>query len=417
MPTSATPRPAPRADRRGGMPPWLPRAMMLAMWIVTAFGVVLWLFLQLQGLIVLLLISLVLALALEPAVNWLHRHHWPRGPATGAVMLLVLVLTGAFLSLLGSMLIGQVLAFAAEVPAMLRAGLDWFNTAFNTSYSPTNLIDQVSSATGVVEGYASSIANNVLGAGTTVLGLLFNGLTIALFTFYLCADGPRFRRVICSVLPPRTQREVLRAWEIAIAKTGGYLYSRALMALVCAVAHWVVLVALDIPYAVALALWVGVLSQFIPTAGTYIGGALPVLVALLQGPWAAVWVLVFVIVYQQFENYLLQPRITARTLDMHPAVAFGSVLAGVAILGAPGALLALPMGASLQAFIGTYIRRYEVEEHPLLSTPAAETDPAEAEASAQGAATPPEGADRGYDSRADTASDDDGPARGRSDPS
>src|SRR5699024_11217489 len=63
------------------------------------------------------------------------------------------------------------------------------------------------------------------------LALLFNGLTIALFTFYLCADGPRFRRVICSLLPPRTQREVLRAWEIAISKTGGYLYSRALLAL------------------------------------------------------------------------------------------------------------------------------------------------------------------------------------------
>ncbi|RKS04736.1 putative PurR-regulated permease PerM [Nocardiopsis sp. Huas11] len=394
------------------MPPWLPRAMMLAMWIVTAFGVVLWLFLQLQGLIVLLLISLFLALALEPAVNWLHRHRWPRGPATGAVMLLVLVLTGAFLSLLGSMLIGQVLAFAAEVPSMLRAGLAWFNTAFNTDYSPTNLIDQVSSASGVVEQYASSIANNVLGAGTTVLALLFNGLTIALFTFYLCADGPRFRRVICSVLPPRTQREVLRAWEIAIDKTGGYLYSRALLALVCAVAHWVLLVALDIPYAVALALWVGVLSQFIPTAGTYIGGAVPVLVALLQGPWAAVWVLVFVIVYQQFENYLLQPRITARTLDMHPAVAFGSVLAGVAILGAPGALLALPMGASLQAFLGTYIRRYEVAEHPLLSAAVAGTGAAPSDDD------PDPDPDPGGGTRADAApTGDDGTAGQPSEPS
>ena len=120
------------------------------------------------------------------------------------------------------------------------------------------------------------------------------------------------------------------------------------------------------PFAFALALWMGVLSQFIPTVGTYIGGAVPILVALMEGVWPSVWVLIFVIVYQQFENYLLQPRITARTLDMHPAVAFGSVLAGVAVLGGPGALLALPMGASMQAFLSTYIRYYEVEEHPLL---------------------------------------------------
>ncbi|WP_150252670.1 AI-2E family transporter [Nocardiopsis deserti] len=349
------------------MPRWLPRAMLLALWMVTAFGLTLWLFVRLQSLLMLLLISLFLALALEPAVNWLHRHRWPRGPATGLVMLLVLALTVVFFSLLGSMLVGQILAFASEVPAMVRAALDWVNTTFDTSYSPTTLLNEISSVSGLVEQYASGIANNVWGAGTTVLALLFNTLTIGLFTFYLCADGPRFRRVICSVLPPRTQREVLRAWEIAITKTGGFLYSRALLALVCAGAHYVVLVALDIPFAFALALWVGVLSQFIPTVGTYIGGLVPVLVALVEGLWPAVWVLVFIVVYQQFENYLLQPRITARTLDMHPAVAFGSVLAGVAILGAPGALLALPMGASMQAFLGTYIRRYEVAEHPLLS--------------------------------------------------
>ncbi|SIO87780.1 hypothetical protein BQ8420_17405 [Nocardiopsis sp. JB363] len=357
--------------------------MLLALWLVTAFGVALWLFLKLQNLFMLLLISLFLALALEPAVNWLHRHRWPRGPATGAVMLVVLTATITFFSMLGSMLIGQVLAFTSEIPAMVRAVLRWINTTFDTSYSPTTLLNEVSSVSGLIEQYATGIANNVWGAGTTLLVLLFNALTIALFTFYLCSDGPRFRRVICSVLPPRTQREVLRAWEIAVAKTGGFLYSRALLALICGAAHYVVLIMLDVPFAFALALWIGVLSQFIPTVGTYIGGALPVLVALVEGLWPGVWMLVFVIVYQQFENYLLQPRITAKTLDMHPAVAFGSVLAGVAVLGAPGALLALPIGASLQAFLGTYIRRYEVTEHPLLSAQAVEeqdSEPTEGEA-------------------------------------
>ncbi|WP_084392457.1 AI-2E family transporter [Nocardiopsis listeri] len=379
------------------MPPWLPRAMLLALWIVMAFGVGLWLFLKLQNLFMLLLISLFLALALEPAVNWLHRRRWPRGPATGAVMLVVLVVAVVFFSMLGSMLIGQVLAFISEVPSMVRAVLRWINSTFDTSYSPTTLLNEVSSASGLIEQYATGIANNVWGAGTTLLVLMFNALTVALFTFYLCSDGPRFRRVICSVLPPRTQREVLRAWEIAVAKTGGFLYSRALLALICGAAHYVVLIMLDVPFAFALALWIGVLSQFIPTVGTYIGGAVPVLVALVEGVWPAVWMLVFVIVYQQFENYLLQPRITAKTLDMHPAVAFGSVLAGVAVLGAPGALLALPIGASLQAFLGTYIRRYEVAEHPLLPSLAVEDHgPAPAEDRTKDDETP-EASARGAD--------------------
>ncbi|GAA3747395.1 putative PurR-regulated permease PerM [Spinactinospora alkalitolerans] len=385
-------RPSPA---KNGMPSWLPRAMMLAVWTIAAFGIAWWLFVQLQDLLVLLLISLFLALALEPAVNWLHRHRWPRGLATGAVMLLVFVMVASFFTVLGSMLVSQVVDFVDELPAMTRAVLRWINATFNTDFSPTNLLSEISSASGLIEQYASSLAGNLWGAGTTVLVLLFNGLTIALFTFYLCADGPRFRRTICSVLPPRTQREVLRAWEIAIDKTGGYIYSRALLALICAAAHYLALTVLDIPFAFALALWVGVLSQFIPTVGTYIGGVVPVLVALMEGPWPAIWILVFITVYQQFENYVLQPRITARTLDMHPAVAFASVIAGAAILGAPGALLALPAGASLQTFLSIYIKRYRVEEHPLL-----DADPDDAKPKPEPAAR------RDAETDGDSASDD-----------
>ncbi|MDA2805164.1 AI-2E family transporter [Nocardiopsis suaedae] len=354
---------------KGGMPAWLPRAMFLAVATVIGFAVAGWLFLQLRGLLMLLLVSLFLALALEPAVNWLQQHRWPRGLATGVVMLGALGALVTFLSVLGSMLVGQVLEFAAQIPAMSRALLSWVNTTFNTDFEPELLLAEMTDVSGQLNRWASSAAENAWGAGTALLTLLFNGLAVALFTFYLTADGPRFRRTLCSVLPPRTQREVLRAWEIAVSKTGGYIYSRALLALVSTLAHFAALMVLDVDYAFALALWVGVLSQFIPTVGTYIGGALPVVVALIGGVWPAVWMLVFITVYQQFENYVLQPRITARTLDMHPAVAFGAVLAGAAVLGAPGALLALPAGASLQAFLGVYIRRYEVAGHPLLDGP------------------------------------------------
>ncbi|GLU48003.1 AI-2E family transporter [Nocardiopsis ansamitocini] len=359
-----------RPDAKSPMPSWLPRAMIMAVWTVAAFGIAWWLFVRLQNLLVLLLIALFLALALEPAVNWLHRRRWPRGPATGAVMSVAFGVLALFLTVLGSMLLSQVVAFVEALPTMTRSAMDWINSTFNTSFSPTTLLSEISGVSGLVEQYASSVAGNVLGAGTTLLVLIFNGLAIALFTFYLCADGPRFRRTICSVLPPRTQREVLRAWEIAIDKTGGYIYSRALLALICAGAHYLALIVLDVQFAFALALWVGVLSQFIPTVGTYIGGAVPVMVALMAGPWQALWMLVFITVYQQFENYVLQPRITAKTLDMHPAVAFGSVLAGAAVLNAPGALLALPVGASLQTFLSIYIKRYKVEGHPLLDAEA-----------------------------------------------
>jgi predicted PurR-regulated permease PerM len=155
---------------------------------------------------------------------------------------------------------------------------------------------------------------------------------------------------------------VLRAWEIAIDKTGGYIYSRGLMAIVSFVAHYILLLVLDIPNALALAIWVGVVSQFIPTVGTYLAGAVPIIVALAEDPIDALWIFIFILIYQQFENYILQPKITSKTVQIHPALAFGAVIAGASLLGPIGAFIAIPIAASASAFLSTYVRRYEVTD-------------------------------------------------------
>jgi predicted PurR-regulated permease PerM len=102
------------------------------------------------------------------------------------------------------------------------------------------------------------------------------------------------------------------------------------------------------------------ISQFIPTIGTYLAGALPVFIALIENPRDALAVLIFMVLYQQVENYLFAPKITARTMDLHPAVAFGTVIAGASLFGAVGALVALPAAAVMQAIATTYLARHEV---------------------------------------------------------
>ena len=105
--------------------------------------------------------------------------------------------------------------------------------------------------------------------------------------------------------------------------------------------------------------------------GTYIAAAVPLLVALLEDPWKALWFLIFVIIYQQIENYLLAPRITAKTMQLHPAVAFGAALAGGSISGLLGAFMALPAAAVIQSTISTYLKRHEVVETELTREDAA----------------------------------------------
>ncbi|KAB2349213.1 AI-2E family transporter [Actinomadura rudentiformis] len=347
------------------MPPWLPKAFMLAAAIVLLFAGGLWLLDKLQGLLLLLLTSLFLAFAIEPAVNWLAARGWRRGWATGAMFLFITVVAAVFFGVLGSLVVDQATTLVNGFPEYADRLIFWINDTFDTRLSQERLFSKLPTLTQELSKHVSGLAGNVWGIGATALAVIFQGLGMLLFTFYLSAQGPQFRRAVCSLLPPHRQRQVLWAWEIAIQKTGGYIYSRALLALCSGIAHYFALAILDVPYVITLALWVGVVSQFIPTVGTYLAGGIPLLVALGKNPTTALWLLLFILAYQQLENYLLQPRITAHTLDMHPAVAFGMVLAGTAIIGPVGALLALPLGASLQAFLSAYIRRYDVEEHPL----------------------------------------------------
>lgn len=226
-----------------------------------------------------------------------------------------------------------------------------------------------SRAEGPLRDLASRVTENALAFSGALVGGLFQLFTVALFTWYLVADGPRLRRAILAVLPPQRQQHVVRTWELAIEKTGGYIYSRLLLAGISALATWMALFILDVPFPVPLALWVGVVSQFVPVIGTYLAGTIAVLVALLHEPSVGGVVLVFIVLYQQVENYLLSPRITSRTMRLHPAVTFGTVIAGAALFGPVGAVLALPAAAIVQAFGSTVLERHEVLESWLTPWP------------------------------------------------
>jgi predicted PurR-regulated permease PerM len=345
------------------MPRWLPRALVLALALVAAFQLGSWAFHQLTGLLINILIAFFLALAIEPAVSWMASRGMRRGLATFIVFIGVMIVSAGFVTLLGSVLADQIIKLIEGFPAYLDSVINWINTHFKTDLKRVDIQEGLLRSDWL-RNYVQNSATGVLDVSAQVIGGLFQLLTIALFSFYFAADGPRLRRAICSVLPPARQAEVLRAWEIAVNKTGGYIYSRGLMALISGVAHFVLLQALDVPYAPVLAVWVGLVSQFIPTIGTYLAGALPMLIAFTVDPWYALWVLVFVVIYQQFENYVLQPKLTSKTVDIHPAVAFGAVIAGTALLGAVGALIAIPAIATLQAFLGAYVKRYDVTDDP-----------------------------------------------------
>ncbi|NBM19847.1 AI-2E family transporter [Streptomyces sp. GC420] len=341
------------------MPRWLPRAMALALAMVAAYQLGSWAFQRLTILLLSIVIAFFLALGIEPGVDRMTARGIRRSLAAFLVCLAVPLGAAGFLVLFGSMLAGQISGVVENFPEYFDSVIGWINRTFRTDLSvdPGRLV-----RSDWLQTYVQKHAGGVFDFSASVLGGLFRLLMIFLFTFYFATDGPRLGRWLCSLLPPAKQTKVLRAFEIAVDKTAGYLYSRGLMALISTVAHYIMLAVLGVPYAPVLALWVGVVSQFIPVIGTYLAGAVPMLVAFTVDPWYAVWVLVFVVAYQQVENYLIQPKLTSKTVDIHPAVAFGSVVAGTALLGATGTLIAIPAVATLQAFLDEYGKRYDVAD-------------------------------------------------------
>ncbi|MDO8363485.1 MAG: AI-2E family transporter [Actinomycetota bacterium] len=320
---------------------------------------------RLYGLFILLLVSLFLSLAIEPGVNRLARRGWRRGTATAVILVGVLLAFLVFVIAVGALVGQQVADLLGNSEKYVNRTVSFLNDTFGTHINADKVIISINDENGAVQRFIKSQQGKVVDLSVAALGLLVQGLSVMLFTFYMVADGPKLRRSICSRLNPERQRRVLDTWELAIEKTGGYLYSRALLAGLSSLFHWIVLQSIGTPAPVALALWVGVVSQFLPVVGTYLAGALPVLVTFIDSPTKALAVLIAVLIYQQLENYLFLPRITARTMDLHPAVAFGSAIGGAAVLGAVGAVLAIPGAAMVQALLSNTGERHEVIETDL----------------------------------------------------
>ena len=347
-------------------------ALIFVVWLVatTALSVLR----QISSLLTWVLVALFASFALEPAVEWLARRGWRRGLATGAILLAIVIFSIVMVASMIPLVIVQLRALIEAAPDILETASRSTERWFNVEISQATIEEQLRNADSNLAGFATNIAGNVFGFASSLLGAIFMLLTVGLFTFYFTADGPRFRRAVLAVLPPARQHRVLWIWEVAIEKTGAYLYSRLLLALVSGVTTFVVLSVLDVPFAVPLAMWMGLVSQFIPTVGTYIAMSLPLLVAVVESPVRALILFVFFFAYQQVENYLLSPRITAKTMELHPAVAFGCAIAGASVAGVLGAFIALPVAAIVQAVVSSALDRHDVIEADLTR----ELDPEEA---------------------------------------
>ena len=353
------------ASQTSRMPRWVPRAVVIFWMGFIGTLVLRFTFHRLNNFLILMLVSLFIALALEPAVNKLVAIGRGRKASTAMLLLGLVFVVVTFVGAVGT-IVGQQLAdVLSNSEQYVNDTVKILNDTFGSQIDAASVNENISDPKGPVQRFIDSQQDKAFDLSVQALGALFQMFTVLLFSYYLVADGPRLRRSICSRLRPDQQRQVLNAWELAITKTGGYLYSRALLAVISSFFHWIAFQAIGIPAPIAMALWVGFVSQFLPVIGTYIAGVLPLVLTFVDSPVKAMIVIGFIAVYQQVENYFFAPKVTARTLELHPALAFGGALVGGAVLGPVGAFLALPAVAMGQALASSWGTRHDVIDDPL----------------------------------------------------
>ena len=344
-----------RFDRRSV---W--RSGLILVGLVVGLLLFLWLFSMLSHFLFLLVLAWLFATALEPGIRWLVQKGRSRGVATavmgGSAVLVALVLAAVF----GQLFFTQIAEFVRGLPDLTTTVVDWVNRRFGTDLDPTTISSRLHLDPSQIAGWAGSLSGGVLGVVGSLSAVLFDLVTVLVFGFYFAGAGPRLIHTLASWMPPRVQEVFITITEITMAKTGGYVVSKIVLAAVSAFFHGIFFAAIGVPYWLPFALFVGITAQFVPIVGTYLGVILPVVATVFDSPWKAIAIIAFAAVYQQIETYVFTPRVSERTMDVNPAIALGAVFVGAAIWGPLGALIGIPLAAAGVAILDTYSHRYEL---------------------------------------------------------
>ena len=349
------------ASMRKPRPPWSAQAFAIAIGLVLATWAALSLLGHVRYLLWWAVIAAFLYFAMAPAVDWLVRHRFKRGIATVVVMLGLILTVLGLIAAMTPLIISETEDMINDVPKILDSVKNTL-THFGVNLDLPSNTSQIQNALTSLQGHLPDVAGGALSITSALLGGLFEFFVILLFTFFLLANQDRFRRFVLSFFRPGTQAVVGQAWDIAVFKTGGYLYSRILTSILAGTVVGVTLALLDCPYAVALAIWYGLVSQFLPMIGTYVAASLPLLILLTQNPMHALIFLIVLAAWIPFQDYVISPKVSARTMELTPASALIALLAGGAMFGPLGAFLALPAAAVIQSVATAFFPRHEVVE-------------------------------------------------------
>lgn len=338
-----------RADRdRGSQNGWAPPTLAFKWGAAGAAGALVVLAVayglySIRGILVLVLIALFLAVSLDPAVRWMVRHGIRRPLAVTIVILVLVALFTLFLWSLVPPVLKQSGTLAGNLPGYLDTLSDR-SRALRDIGDRYHLTDRLTALLGELPG---RLAGGAAGFVQKLLGTLASLLTILVLSIYFMVDMPRLERGLVRLFPRRRKAHASRIVSVVVDKVGAYMIGNLAISLIAGIATYLALRLIGVPYALPLAIAVAI-TDLIPMIGAALGAVICTAVSILTvGIWPrSVIVLLFLIGYQQLENYVIAPRVMRDAVDLSPVSVLLVALIGGTLLGLVGALMAIPIAAA-----------------------------------------------------------------------
>jgi predicted PurR-regulated permease PerM len=306
--------------------------------------------------VVWILISLFLALAMNPAVDYFQRHGIKRrGLAAGLTFILVLAGLAAIGALFVPTVVHQVSDLVGKIPDYIH-DISKGKGRFGFLETKYHLNERVREA--IHKGGAKKVlglSGTALSITKSVISIVLGTITIAFLTFFMLLEGPKWMERFYGLLPAESRPRWENICNQIYRTVGGYVTGNLLISLIAGGSTTIVLIIMGVPFAVALGLLVAILD-LIPLAGATIAAFVIGAVAFLHSIVAGIVVVVFFIVYQQIENHFLQPVVYGRTVQLSPLVILISVLIGAELAGILGALGAIPVAGAIQVIVVDWLQ-------------------------------------------------------------
>jgi predicted PurR-regulated permease PerM len=322
-----------------------PRTLLTSAGVLLGLGAAVLIVWEARRALTWVLISLFLALALNPAVEALQRRGLQRRVAAVAtIYLFALGLVILVTALLTPTIVNQVTDLADAAPGYVR-DFSHGRGPLGSLERKYHVSDHVRDAIGGGGG-----ADTALSIGRGIVTGIAGVVTIIFMTLFMLLEGPAWTERIYALVPAHSQ-ERWRAVGYDIYRTiGGYVSGNLLISLIAGTSATLMLLILGVPYALALGVVVGVLD-LVPLAGATLAAIIVAIVAFVHSTTAGIVVVAFFIVYQQLENHFLQPLVYGRTVQLSPLAVLISVLIGAEVAGVLGALMAIPIAGAIQVLL------------------------------------------------------------------